>query len=487
VSVTPTLAGKFGARPPSGPATAASSANANVLGVWRGDMTYAGKTHHLDVTIKQSADGSLHALFYSPGPKWSFVSTSVVSQGNRLKMTWYNDRAAPPNVNTLEGDVNPDFGIIQAVWNWTNPKGAQSEKISLRRDPDASTAGSGYTVVPGDTLAKIAVKYNVPLRALEAANPGVPPAQLRLGQRLVIPTSGAAPALGTPVSLADLTHSLTVQLFDQFKGEQFFGVMGGADLKQAIAPTGQPPNPPYDLAKPDTAAQFKQAGINYLLVTSVEDFSDQTIEKRRTKDFHYQTGVYYGASVYASRLGRNGAFGASASAGAGVTTQGGFDPEVWQQQTIRLTVRCQLYDAATGELKKSTTGTFPFQRDYTAVAQGVNQLSTADLCEAAARNVAAWAGVLVDDAIFPIRVYAKNDQEITISRGAEAGLKVGQVFDVCVQGEAIKDPDTGKILGYDVKPVGRVAVTKLEPKFSHAKVLEDKGIVAGATLVKAVY
>jgi len=132
------------------------------------------------------------------------------------------------------------------------------------------------------------------------------------------------------------------------------------------------------LAKPDTTAQFKQAGISYLLVTSVEGFSDQTIEKRRTKDFHYQTGVYYGASVYASRFGRNGSAGASASASAGVSTQGGFDPEVWQQQTIRLTVRCQLFDAATGELKKSTTGTFPFQRDYTAVAQGMNQLSTAD-------------------------------------------------------------------------------------------------------------
>ncbi len=117
----------------------------------------------------------------------------------------------------------------------------------------------------------------------------------------------------------------------------------------------------------------------------------------------------------------------------------------------------------------------------------MNQLSTADLCAAAARNVSAWATVLVDDTVFPIRVFAKNDQEITISRGAEAGLKVGQVFDVCVQGEAIKDPDTGKNLGYDVKTVGQVAITKLEPKFSHAKVLEDKGIVAGATLVKTVY
>ena len=345
----------------------------------------------------------------------------------------------------MDCEVNPDMQTMQGFWTWPDLKGGRGEgPITFHREPGSSASGS-------------------------------------------VPSGGAAPALGTPVSLADLTHSLDVQLFDQFKGEQFFSVMGGADLKQAVAPTGQPPNPTYDLAKPDTTAQFKQAGISYLLVTSVEGFSDQTIEKRRTKDFHYQTGVYYGASVYASRFGRNGSAGANASASAGVSTQGGFDPEVWQQQTIRLTVRCQLFDAATGELKKSTTGTFPFQRDYTAVAQGMNQLSTADLCAAAARNVSAWATVLVDDTVFPIRVFAKNDQEITISRGAEAGLKVGQVFDVCVQGEAIKDPDTGKNLGYDVKTVGQVAITKLEPKFSHAKVLEDKGIVAGATLVKTVY
>jgi hypothetical protein len=150
-------------------------------------------------------------------------------------------------------------------------------------------------------------------------------------------------------------------------------------------------------------------------------------------------------------------------------------------------MRCQLFETTTGELKKSTTGTFSCQRDYTAVAQGRNQLSTADLCEAAARNVSEWATVLVDDAIFPIRVLARNDQDITISRGSEAGLKVGQVFEVCIKGDELKDPDTGKVVGSDLKTVGRVAITKLEPKFSHAKVLDDKGVVIGATLVRFVH
>jgi len=435
VSVTPTLAGKFGS-----PTAAAnpSSANVNVLGVWKGNMQWKGwgEQVHWTVTIKQSADGSLHALLEH---QWgSIVGESVVIEGNHLRIAY--------STKIVEADVNPDFGIMQAVWTRPDNKGKlESATCTLRPAPASST-------------------------------PPAPPS----------------------VSLADLTHSLNVQLFDRFKGEQFFSVMGDADLKQAIAPTGQPPNPPYDFSKPDTAAQFKQAGINYLLVTSVEGYSDQTVEKRRAKDFHYQTGVHNGASTYNrtstydARFGRNGyssagsVSSASASTSAGKTTQGGLDPEVWQQQTIRLTVRCQLFETTTGELKKSITDTFPFQRDYTAVAQGKNQLSTADLCEAAARKVSDWATILVDDAVFPIKVLAKDEQDITISRGSEAGLKVGQLFEVCIKGKAIKDPDTGKV-DYDVKTVGRVVIAKLGPKFSHARALDDRGIVAGATLVRFAY
>jgi len=405
------------------PATNPSPAHANVLGVWNGK---AG-VNVWSVTIKQLPTGALQAFCENHTTKNSFFADSVVNDGNRLTMTHAK--------TVVEGEVNPDFGVWKGSWTWINPKRQrQSVNYTFHRAPASS-----------------------------------------------------APVPAPPVSLADLTHSLDVQLFDRFKGEQFFSLVSDADLKQTIAPTGQPPNPPYDLSKADTAAQFKQAGINYLLLTSVEDFSDQSIEKRRTKDFHFQTGVYYGTRTYNARFGRNGVSSAGAVARAKTTTQGGLDPEVWQQQTIRLTVRCQLFSAATGELKVSTNTTFPFQRDYTAVAQGENQLSTAALCEEAARNVSAWAASLVDDAVVPIKVLAKNDQEVTISRGTEAGLKVGQVFDVRVQGEAMKDPESNKFKGYDVKTVGRVAITKLEPKFSHARVLADNGIVPGATLVRTVY
>ena len=56
-------------------------------------------------------------------------------------------------------------------------------------------AGSEYTVVKGDILDKIAKNNHVSLKALEAANPGVVPTKLKVGQKLTIPAGGsAAPA-----------------------------------------------------------------------------------------------------------------------------------------------------------------------------------------------------------------------------------------------------------------------------------------------------
>ncbi|MGA2029346.1 MAG: LysM peptidoglycan-binding domain-containing protein [Verrucomicrobiota bacterium] len=51
------------------------------------------------------------------------------------------------------------------------------------------TATTEYVVVKGDTLGKIARRNSVTLKALEAANPGVIPTKLKVGQKLEIPTA----------------------------------------------------------------------------------------------------------------------------------------------------------------------------------------------------------------------------------------------------------------------------------------------------------
>lgn len=48
-------------------------------------------------------------------------------------------------------------------------------------------ANGNYTVASGDTLAKIARKFAVRVDAIEAENPGLDPAKLRVGQKIKIP------------------------------------------------------------------------------------------------------------------------------------------------------------------------------------------------------------------------------------------------------------------------------------------------------------
>jgi LysM repeat protein len=59
-------------------------------------------------------------------------------------------------------------------------------------------AATEYVVVKGDSLWKIAKKSGVTVKAMEAANPGIDPARLKVGQKLTIPaaTSAAGPVTG---------------------------------------------------------------------------------------------------------------------------------------------------------------------------------------------------------------------------------------------------------------------------------------------------
>jgi LysM repeat protein len=84
-------------------------------------------------------------------------------------------------------------------------------------EPVAPAAGPEYVIVKGDTLAKIAKKNGVTLKLLEAANPGVVPTKLKIGQKLVLPAGGTPSADSTAPTVAggDMgTASYTVKSGD---------------------------------------------------------------------------------------------------------------------------------------------------------------------------------------------------------------------------------------------------------------------------------
>jgi membrane-bound lytic murein transglycosylase D len=64
-----------------------------------------------------------------------------------------------------------------------------------------------HRIQRGETLGEIARRYRVSLRAINAANPGLKPRALRVGQRLTIPVSSSARRVGTASRRASAPES----------------------------------------------------------------------------------------------------------------------------------------------------------------------------------------------------------------------------------------------------------------------------------------
>jgi hypothetical protein len=84
--------------------------------------------------------------------------------------------------------------------------------------------------------------------------------------------------------------------------------------------------------------------------------------------------------------------------------------------------------------------------------------------------------------MFPAKVLVRSGDQVTINRGDGGGVQIGQIWNAYSQGEIIKDPDTGEVLGRDESPVGAVQIISVAPKFCKARVLDDKGLAKGAVL-----
>jgi len=122
-----------------------------------------------------------------------------------------NSIATDTNLPPMNEVSNPPVVVPPAASNppVVVPPVAQVAPV----EPVAPAAGSEYVVVKGDSLAKIAKKNGVTLKALEAANPGVVPTKLKINQKLTIPAGGsasvnsaaAAPAVGGDLTTATYT------------------------------------------------------------------------------------------------------------------------------------------------------------------------------------------------------------------------------------------------------------------------------------------
>ena len=100
------------------------------------------------------------------------------------------DNTLMADTNTTAADTNTPSYTTSNSMSAMPPMATSAPPVNAT-PPVVETTTTEYVVVKGDTLGKIAKKNNVSLKALEAANPGVVPTKLKVGQKLSLPTPSA--------------------------------------------------------------------------------------------------------------------------------------------------------------------------------------------------------------------------------------------------------------------------------------------------------
>ncbi|HUO09861.1 MAG TPA: LysM peptidoglycan-binding domain-containing protein [Phycisphaerae bacterium] len=77
----------------------------------------------------------------------------------------------------------------------------------------SSSAGGTYTIQKGDTFGSLAKKNHTTSKAILAANPGVNPNRLKVGQKINMPSASSSASGSTGSSLGSLSGSTSVETF----------------------------------------------------------------------------------------------------------------------------------------------------------------------------------------------------------------------------------------------------------------------------------
>jgi LysM repeat protein len=138
--------------------------------------------------------------------KLSTLQKTVATQGEEVAKIATLENEVRSAAAKSETDIK---GLRDGIQNALNQVGteigalrAQVTKVEEAQKARAAAPGKGgkpgvvtgtvdaegnYAVAPGDTLSKIAKKFATRVDAIEAENPGLDPAKLKVGQKIKIP------------------------------------------------------------------------------------------------------------------------------------------------------------------------------------------------------------------------------------------------------------------------------------------------------------
>jgi LysM repeat protein len=131
----------------------------------------------------------------------SVVGLSVMLiQGCKREQPVDTDVTTPTIDTNLMTSVDTNPPVADTNPPVVEPPVAVAPTVVVPPPPPAPTTAD-YVVIKGDTLDKIAKKNHVTVKALQAANPGVVPTKLKVGQKLVVPGGISATSAAPDVAV----------------------------------------------------------------------------------------------------------------------------------------------------------------------------------------------------------------------------------------------------------------------------------------------
>jgi hypothetical protein len=240
---------------------------------------------------------------------------------------------------------------------------------------------------------------------------------------------------GTASALERVAQSLDGQLIAALGATRKFQIVGRSDLDVILKEQSLSNSGTVDEA---TAVKiFKLAGATYILTVSIDNFQDRT-----------ETATF-------SALG-----------------------EQAQRRKVTLSCIAKIYSAQSGKLLESAN----IQLDQTDARNDPNYIASngsnwadkllVDLARVASEKIAQR----VTDSLYPAKVVAKTDKQITLNRGDGTGIAVGQTWIIYNVGKELIDPDTGLSLGREEVAIGKAKITSVTPRTALADLIEDRGV-----------
>ncbi len=138
-----------------------------------------------------------------------------------------------------------------------------------------------------------------------------------------------------------------------------------------------------------------------------------------------------------------------------------------------LEINAQIVDTTTGQIKT----TFSMKDSFSTKEQMVNSkggVPSKKYFTDLAKDVSAQMSDQFIALIFPVEVISMKGNKVYLNRGKDGGFKKGDLLNVYYPGEELIDPSTGESLGSAEEYIGQIKISRVNPKFTIATIVQDK-------------